>query len=111
MRFLVVAIFAVIASGCRDEAGSVDFVKHPGPGAQSVSTVAFADEEPVDERPAEDRPNRMAKQAFLKTSTGRAPVELELLLVPVKAVKKGSTIKSEPPLLPLRHTRDEARGL
>ena len=105
VRFLIVAIFAVIASGCRDEAGSVDFVKHPGPGTPSVSTVAFADEEPLDERPAEDRPNRMAKQAFLKAKTGRASIELEFLLVPVKAVKKGSTIKSEPPLLPLRHTR------
>ena len=105
MRFLVVAIFAVIASGCRDEAGSVDLMKYPGAGAQSVSAVAFADEAPVDERPAEDRPNRTAKQAFLKASAGRTPIELESLLVPVKAVKKGSTIKSEPPLLPLRHTR------
>ena len=106
LRYPVAAIFAIIAGGCRDEAGSVDFVQHrPGPVAQSVSTVAFADEEAVDERPAEDRPNRMAKQAFLKASTGRAPIELESLLVPVKAVKKGSTIKSEPPLLPLRHTR------
>ena len=105
LRFPVVVIFAIIASGCRDEAGSVDFVQRSAPVAQNGSTVAFADEEPVDGRPVEDRPNRPAKQAFLKAGAGRAPVELESLLVPVKAVKKGSTIKSEPPLLPLRHTK------
>ena len=51
LRFPVVAIFAIIASGCRDEAGSVDFVQRPGPVAQNVSSVALADEEPVYERP------------------------------------------------------------
>ena len=105
LRYPVAAIFAIIAGGCRDEAGSVDFVQRSGPVAQSVSTVAFADEEPGDERPVEDRPNRTAKQAFLKANSGHAPIELESLLVPVKAVKKGSTIKSEQPLLPLRHTK------
>ena len=105
LRYPVAAIFAIIAGGCRDEAGSVDFGQRSGPVAQSVSTVAFADEEPGDERPVEDRPNRTAKQAFLKANSGHAPVELDSLLVPVKAVKKGSTIKSEPPLLPLRHTK------
>ena len=105
LRFPAVAVFALLASGCRDEAGTVDFVDHSAPVAQNVSTVAFADEKPV------DRTNRTAKQAFLNAgaglnaSAGRAPVELESLLVPVKAVKKGSTIKSEPPLLPLRHTK------
>ena len=68
LRYPVVAIFAIIASGCRDEAGPVDFVQRSGPVAQNVSTVAFADEEPVDERPAEDRLNRTAKQASLKAS-------------------------------------------
>jgi len=105
LRYPVVAIFAIIASGCRDEAGPVDFAQHSGPVAQNVSTVAFADEEPAYERPAEDRLNRTAKQAFLKASKSREPIELESLIVPVKMVKKGSTIKSEPPLLPLRHTR------
>ncbi len=105
LRYVVVAIFAIIASGCRDEAGSVDFVKQAVPAAQNVSSVAFADEMPVSERRSVDRPNRTAKQPFLSASTGRAPVEPESLLVPVKAVKKGSPIKSEPPLLPLRHTR------
>ena len=41
----------------------------------------------------------------MKANKRPGPIELELLLVPVKTVKKGSTIKSEPPLLPLRHTK------
>ena len=76
LRYPVVAVFAIIASGCRDEAGPVDFAQRSGPVAQDVSTVAFADEEPLS---AEDRLNRTAKQAFLKASKSRGPVELKSL--------------------------------
>ena len=45
----------------------------------------------------------MAKQGFQKPRP--APEAVEAGLVPVKMVKKGATIKTEPPLAPLRHTR------
>ncbi|HXW22872.1 MAG TPA: alpha/beta hydrolase [Rhodomicrobium sp.] len=107
LRYPLFAIFAILASGCRDEAGSVDFVQQPEPMAQDTDTgtVAFADAEAAGERPGADRLNRTAKQAFLKANTSGDPVELDSLVVPVKMVKKGSAIKSEPPLLPLRHTK------
>jgi pimeloyl-ACP methyl ester carboxylesterase len=45
----------------------------------------------------------MAKQGFQKPERPREPVEAAM--VPVKMVKKGSTIQTEPPLLPLRQTK------
>ncbi len=99
-------MIAIIASGCRNEAESVGFVHENASVNEKVSTASFVDEErPTQYVPREDRPNRVGKQAFLKTDTDRTSVELESMLVPVKMVKKGSAIKSEPPLLPLRRTK------
>ena len=110
LPFFIAAIVAVIASGCRNEANSVDFVHENASVTEKVSPASFVDEgRPTHYIPGEDRPNRVAKRAFLKTDPNRAPVELESMLVPVKMVKKGSAIKSEPPLLPLRHTKTRTR--
>ncbi len=106
LRFPLAAIIAIVASGCRNEAESVDFVHDNGAMTEQLSPATLVDEErPTPYMASEDRPNRVAKQAFLKADTSRASVQLESLVVPVKMVKKGSTIKSEPPLLPLRHTK------
>ncbi len=96
LRFTLAALFAVIVCGCRSETESVDFVRETAPVAQNRDTSA-----PI----REDHPNREAKQAFLSMTASRGPDMPEPLLIPVKAVKKGSTIKSEPPLAPLKHTR------
>ncbi len=106
LPLFLAAVIAIIASGCRNETESVGFVQENASMTEKVSPASFGDEErPAPYSPSEDRPNRMAKQAFLKADADRAPAESESMLVPVKMVKKGSTIKSEPPLLPLRHTR------
>ena len=99
LRFPVLALFAIMAAGCRDEAGTAGFEETAVPVA---NIVAFADEAPGQ---AADQPNRTAKRAFLKNSPSADTASLDSLLVPVKMVKKGSAIKSEPPLLPVRHTR------
>lgn len=52
-----------------------------------------------------DRLNRSTKQSFRKPLPASEPASSENLLIPVKMVKKGSTIKSEPPLHPLRRTK------
>jgi hypothetical protein len=52
-----------------------------------------------------DRPNREAKQPFLRISARPSPIAAEPAVTPVKAVKKGSALKQEPPLGPLRQTR------
>lgn len=102
LRYPLLAIFAILASGCRDETASVDFVQGSQPLASAVS---FADDSSDEGEPAADQPNRTAKRPFLKAASIEDRTALDSLVVPVKMVKKGSAIKSEPPLLPLRHTR------
>ena len=101
LRFPLAAIAAIIICGCRGEPETADFVRENQPAAQTQQTAAYM---------SEDRPNRMTKEAFLTTTANRAPVMPESLLIPVKAVKKGSTIKSEPPLTPLKHTKTKLVG-
>lgn len=102
LRYPVLAIFAIMATGCRDEAGSLDVAGEP---QAQAGFVAFAGEAPEEQPSSAAEPNRTAKQAFLKETPNNGAIQLDSLLVPVKMVKKGSAIKSEPPLLPLRHTR------
>lgn len=101
LRLPMAAIIAVIACGCRNEPESVDFVRETAQVVQNRDTSPYT---------REDRPNREAKQAFLSTQESRGPVMPEPLLIPVKAVKKGSPIKSEPPLTPLKHTKTKLVG-
>ncbi len=98
LGYPLAAVIAVLSCGCRSEADSVDFVHENVAATPKIQVSASRSAE-------EDRPNRMGKQAFLKANTSRAPIEPESLLVPVKMVKKGSPIKSEPPFTPLRHTK------
>ncbi len=90
------AILAGIVCGCRNEAELVEFVRENPPAFQEASAAAFVEE---------DKPNRVAKQALLKTKPNPAPIMTESMVIPVKMVKKASPIKSEPPLAPLKHTK------
>ena len=94
LRFPAIIALSVLACACRNDANSLEFVQ------ESAQPRVSAGEQDV---PASDRLNRMAKQGFQKPRP--APEAVEAGLVPVKMVKKGATIKSEPPLAPLRHTR------
>jgi pimeloyl-ACP methyl ester carboxylesterase len=96
LRYLAIVALSVFSCACRNEASSLDFMQESAQPGISAS----AGEEDV---PVLDRLNRMAKQAFQKP--GPAPEAVEAGLVPVKMVKKGAAIKSEPPLAPLRHTK------
>jgi pimeloyl-ACP methyl ester carboxylesterase len=96
------ALLAGLVCGCRNEAESVEFVRESPPVVEKVGAEALA---------PEDRPNRMAKQAFLKANAKQAPVMIESMVIPVKMVKKASPIKTEPPLLPLKHTRTKLVAL
>src|SRR5579864_960914 len=95
-RYALAVATALLVCGCRTETSPIDLGEDSEQGSMQVMTAS--------ERVA-DQPNRLAKQAFLKASTspGFAPVPSDIVLV--KAVKKGSAIKSEPPLLPVRHTK------
>ena len=102
LRYLAIVALSVFACACRNEASSLDFMQEsaqPGIGAS-------AGEENV---PVSDRLNRMAKQAFQKP--GPAPEAVEAGLVPVKMVKKGAAIKSEPPLAASAAHEDQTGGV
>jgi hypothetical protein len=86
----------LMAGGCRSEADPVEFVQ---PSEKAYGAGAGAAES------AGDLPNRTAKQSFLKP---RGPLEQPPdggNFIPVKLVKKGPAIKSEPPLAPLKQTK------
>jgi len=96
LRYPAVVALSVLACACKNDVTSLEFVQeNPAP---AVSTG------PGDV-PDSDRLNRMAKQSFRKPSPAPEAADSEGGFIPVKMVKKGSTIKSEPPLAPLRHTK------
>ncbi len=94
LRYLAIAGLSVLACACRNDTGSLDIVQ------ESARSRESAGEGDV---PVADRLNRTAKQGFQRPSP--APEAAEGGFIPVKMVKKGSTIKAEPPLAPLRHTK------
>jgi pimeloyl-ACP methyl ester carboxylesterase len=97
LRYPAVIALSLLACACKNDVNSVEFVQeNPPPAAASAGP---------DEDVEADRLNRSAKQAFRKPVPAPETAPSEDLLIPVKMVKKGSTIKSEPPLLPLRHTK------
>ena len=94
LRLPAIVALSVLACACKNDASSLEFVQ------ASAQPRVSAGEEDI---PASDRLNRMAKQGFQKPRP--APEVMEAGLVPVKTVKKGATIKSAPPLAPLRQTK------
>lgn len=96
LSYPAVVALSVLASACKNDVNAVEFVQENPPAEASTGTGDV---------PNSDRLNRMAKQAFLKPNPASEPPPSERGFIPVKMVKKGSTIKSEPPLAPLRHTR------
>jgi pimeloyl-ACP methyl ester carboxylesterase len=95
LRYPAIVALSVLACACRNDATSLGFAEEAGQPGVSVNAAGAA--------PVSDQLNRMAKQGFQKPE--RAPEVMEAGLVPVKMVKKGSTIQTEPPLAPLRHTK------
>jgi hypothetical protein len=103
LTYPMAAMLAGAACGCRNDAESVEFVRESPPIAKRTATVP-----PVAD---EDKPNRVAKQAFLKPQPSPAPVMIGSMVAPVKMVKKASPIKSEPPLVPVKHTKTKLVAL
>jgi hypothetical protein len=97
LTYPMAAILAGTAGGCRNDADSAEFV-HEGPSIIQNASAAS----PLVE---EDKPNRGAKQAFLKAKPSPAPVMIGSMVAPVRMIRKASPIKSEPPLLPVKHTK------
>ncbi len=98
LQFAATVALCLLSCACRNESNSLEFVEQSPPQVANVTP----------ESPSiTDRPNRAAKQAFLKTSPLAPPVEAvsESLMIPVHMVRKGPAIRREPPLLPLRQTR------
>ncbi|MFZ1110015.1 MAG: alpha/beta hydrolase [Rhodomicrobium sp.] len=100
LSYPVAAVLAGLVCGCRNEAETAEFVRESPPAIQEASAPA-----------REDRPNRTAKQAFLKEGVKQTPIMIESMVIPVKTVKKASPIKTEPPLLPLKHTKTKLVAL
>ncbi len=93
----IAATFAVgvFAFACKGEVNTVEAV----PAVPKPANAASARD------PEGDRVNRAAKQSLPRPpSAPQVPAEAGGF-IPVKMVKKGPAISSEPPLLPLRHTR------
>jgi hypothetical protein len=90
---------SVLAGACRNEADSREFAQTVQPSA--AVSEARADQD-VDHT---DQPNRTAKQSFHKPVPAVEPAPAEAGFTPVKLVKKGPAIKSEPPFAPLRQTK------
>lgn len=93
LSYPIAATLAVFLCGCRNDVASADFVRDPTLEASSAI-----------ETREDDHPNRTAKQAFLRAKAP-GPIETQSMLIPAKTVKKGSVIKSEPPLRPLKLTK------
>lgn len=96
LRYPALVALSVLASACKSDVNSMGFVQENPPANASTGLEDVADA---------DRLNRVAKQSFLKPNPAPEAAALQAGFIPVKMVKKGSTIKSEPPLAPLRHTR------
>ncbi len=96
MRNVAVAALACAVCACRNESNSLDLVQEAQTPVARATTAVIPDT---------DRPNRMAKQGFLMLASSSAPMARQSEAVLVKAVKKGSAIKSEPPMAPLRQTK------
>ncbi|MGA7324160.1 MAG: alpha/beta hydrolase [Rhodomicrobium sp.] len=84
-----------LTCACRNDTGSMEFVQESTAPLKAAEAVL----------PEGDHPNRLAKQAFLRKSVPPEGDSLQSMIVPVHMVKKGSTIKHEPPLGPLRQTK------
>jgi hypothetical protein len=95
LRYPAIVGLSVLACACKNGDAGLGFTQAARAQDASVNVAAKA--------PASDRLNRTAKQGFQKPERG--PQAVEAGLVPVKTVKKGSTIHTEPPLTPVRHTR------
>jgi hypothetical protein len=93
LSYPIAATLAVFLCGCRNDVASAGFVRNHAAEEAKASVSA-----------EDDHPNRAAKQALPRAKALR-PIETQSMLIPAKAVKKGSAIKSEPPLRPLKHTR------
>jgi hypothetical protein len=90
---------SVLAGAFRNEADSQEF-------AQTVQpAVAVSEARTIQDVDHIDRLNRSAKQAFRTPVPAAGPASEESGFAPVKLVKKGPAIKSEPPLAPLKQTR------
>ena len=96
LRYPAVIALSVFASACKNDVNSVEFVQENPPAGASTGP---------EDVPESDRLNRMAKESFRKPNAAPEAAAPEGGFIPVKMVKKGSTIKAEPPLAPLRHTR------
>ncbi len=96
LRIPALVALSILAGACKNEANSLDLVQeNPQPAARSSTASG----------PDTDRLNRMAKQGFQRSSPVFEAATAEGGFIPVKMVKKGPSIKSEPPLAPLRHTK------
>ena len=87
---------SLLACACKNDAATLEFVQEtPQPAANAVAGAV----------PETDQLNRVAKQSFRKPAPPPEETAPEGGFIQVKMVKKGPTIKSEPPLAPLRHTK------
>ena len=94
-RYAAAAALSILACACSSDINRLALIQENGPPvAAGFAETAF---------PAEDRLNRIAKQGFERPSVAPEPVESGI--VPVKLVKKGAPIQTEPPLTPLRHMK------
>jgi hypothetical protein len=98
-RYPAVIGLSILAAACRNDADSREFAQTVQPPAAASEAGAVPDAGHI------DRLNRTAKQGFQKPVPAAEPATSEAMLVPVKLVKKGPAIKSEPPLAPLKHTK------
>jgi hypothetical protein len=98
-RYTAAIAVGVLAGACRNEADPREFAQTVQPSAAASGAGAIQDFDHI------DRLNRTAKQGFRKPVPAAEPAPVEAGLIPVKLVKKGPAIKSEPPLAPLKHTK------
>lgn len=96
LRYPAVVVLSVLACACKNDVNTVEFVQE---SPQQAASSGAGD------APTSDRLNRMAKQDFAKPNIALNSATVEGEFIPVKMVKKGPAIKSEPPLAPLRHTK------
>jgi hypothetical protein len=95
LRYPAVVALSVLACACKNDVTSLGVVQETGQRDTNVNATVSV--------PASDQLNRMAKQGFQKPERPQEVVEAGF--VPVKMVKKGSPIQTEPPLAPVRHTK------
>jgi len=96
LRFPAIVALSLLACACKNDATNLEFVQEtPQPPANTGAGAV----------PETDQLNRVAKQSFRKPAPPPEGAAPEGGFIQVKMVKKGPTIKSEPPLAPLRHTK------